>query len=158
MYGHVLPPFPLIRQHALIQVLTKSTSYKAASTCTFLYYPRFLDPYFTSRMHDICLACVLQTQKHEFTSGVGARTTAGHAWNREQMFFPVKVLFLHIGISQCTSYPAIYLLQLTAVETWTLYEATRQRPFRGKRTAVSDGINVSAGVLLVVSQVHVQYK
>lgn len=27
----------------------------------------------------------------QFTSGLGAKTTAGHAWNREQMFFPVKV-------------------------------------------------------------------
>lgn len=34
---------------------------------------------------------VCDVQGHELTSGVGVRTTAGHAWNREQMYFPVKV-------------------------------------------------------------------
>lgn len=32
-----------------------------------------------------------RSQEYEFTSGVGVRTTGGHSWNREQIFFPVKV-------------------------------------------------------------------
>eukprot|EP00752_Nemacystus_decipiens_P004775 g4346.t1 len=44
--------------------------------------------------------CNIKLGGHEFTSGVGVRTTAGHAWNRKQMSFPVKVpLSCVVGIS-----------------------------------------------------------
>ncbi|CAM9699245.1 unnamed protein product, partial [Ectocarpus fasciculatus] len=35
--------------------------------------------------------CRFTLGEYEFTSGVGVRTTGGHSWNREQIFFPVKV-------------------------------------------------------------------
>eukprot|EP00903_Cladosiphon_okamuranus_P008181 g7880.t1 len=45
--------------------------------------------------------CKITMGGHEFTSGVGIRTTAGHAWNRERMSFPVKVpLSCVVGISR----------------------------------------------------------
>ncbi|CBJ33610.1 expressed unknown protein [Ectocarpus siliculosus] len=35
--------------------------------------------------------CRFTLGEYEFTSGVGVRTTGGHSWNREQIYFPVKV-------------------------------------------------------------------
>ncbi|CAM9336395.1 unnamed protein product [Ectocarpus sp. 12 AP-2014] len=35
--------------------------------------------------------CRFSLGEYEFTSGVAVRTTGGHSWNREQIFFPVKV-------------------------------------------------------------------